>query len=575
MKEQIKNKKKYLLLTALFGICCVLGLLFLNNETYLKVLECGTCLICFIEIVITQINLDKTSIQEKIKQIIIANALFLVCIIAVIFCFIVPNTSIGTVEFQLLMTALFLMGVSIETSLLQILVSTRFLTISFVYILLSSSLVYIFTMPISMAPDEIVHYFTAYHVSNVMMGVDDSECKEDGQVMMRTDDTQYGFQALGYTEDSVVSYLSSIDDPLVNDELIEYGWGTMYGNEYLFVPCGLGITVGRILGLGTTATMVLGRLFNLLFYVTLTTIALKIIPFGKSILLVVSTMAMALQQGMSYSYDCVINASAFLVVAMGLNWYENREERLKWWQIIFGSIFIAVLFKAKGHAYAAIALIPILLLIARCIKIPEKKFSKIVTATTLGIVVFGAVCLVGLILFGNDHLMAETSNILGYIDANSYTIPYLINHPTEIVTIAYATLRLNSILYISTFIGQYMGWLEVTVPNIVILLELILLIIVIFFSEKKRIQNSNRIIMLFLSVISIICVFVGLLLSWTPIDAGYVLGVQGRYFIAIAIPLFLGVGGLIKKELGINKIFVIQSCIILLTTFSMINWFFR
>ena len=39
--------------------------------------------------------------------------------------------------------------------------------------------------------------------------------------------------------------------------------GVMYGNEYLFVPCAVGLTVGRLLHLGTVVTFMLGRIFNM------------------------------------------------------------------------------------------------------------------------------------------------------------------------------------------------------------------------------------------------------------------------------------------------------------------------
>ena len=130
-------------------------------------------------------------------------------------------------------------------------------------------LVYMFAMPVSVAPDEIVHAFATYHTLNIMMRIDDSACKEAGQVLIRTDDAQYNMQALQYTDEQVISVLSQLTNPLQDETLIQAGWGVMYCNEYLFVPCAVGVNVGRLLHLGTVATFMLGRIFNFGFYLIL------------------------------------------------------------------------------------------------------------------------------------------------------------------------------------------------------------------------------------------------------------------------------------------------------------------
>lgn len=117
-------------------------------------------------------------------------------------------------------------------------------------------------MPVSMVPDESVHLFTAYHTSNMMMGIDENGCEKKGCVMMREEDSLYNHQVYNYTDENIVSFLSQIGQKSTNENLVASGWGVMYGNEYLFIPCSLGISVARLLHLNTASLFFLGRLFN-------------------------------------------------------------------------------------------------------------------------------------------------------------------------------------------------------------------------------------------------------------------------------------------------------------------------
>ena len=181
-----------------------------------------------------------------------------------------------------------------------------------------------------MVPDESVHLFTAYHTSNMMMGIDENGCEKKGCVMMREEDSLYNHQVYNYTDENIVSFLSQIGQKSTNENLVASGWDVMYGNEYLFIPCSLGISVARLLHLNTATLFFLGRLFNFVFYVVLSMLAVYLIPFGKLLLSSILTMPMSFQQGMSFSYDVCVNSIAFLTAAIAFKFaYENTKSKLK------------------------------------------------------------------------------------------------------------------------------------------------------------------------------------------------------------------------------------------------------
>ena len=95
------------------------------------------------------------------------------------------------------------------------------------------------------------------------------------------------------------------------------------------------------------------------------------------------------------------------------------------------------------------------------------------------------------------------------------------------------------------------------------------------FSDTKKITFNKRSISIIASLISIVFIFAGLLLAWTPINTVLVQGVQGRYFIPVALPLLIGLGGIKAKKLNLSWLYLVQNCLVILMTFDMIHWFFR
>ncbi len=311
MNIDITGKKKTIVIELLLLMLFILVLCFVSIPSYIKTIYIGIACLIFSLVWICCRNVSLDVLKEKKKEIYIAGSIILITAMFV------WNTYFSKIGISNTNRLLLCIGV-------YILLLVTCLCSSLIYICKKESmekasimmvsivgLIYMFVMPVSSAPDESVHLFTAYHTSNMILGIDDSSCKDAQQVMMRLDDAQYNFQSSGYTIDAIESNLSQINHPIENEQLVQAGWGVMYGNEYLFIPCALGITVGRLLRLGTFQVFLLGRLFNFLFYLTISFIALKLLPFGKELLTIILLFPMSSQQGMSYSYDAIVNPQHF------------------------------------------------------------------------------------------------------------------------------------------------------------------------------------------------------------------------------------------------------------------------
>ena len=574
-KLQVEKKDKLIMLNIGIFLICFLCVGLSSLEQYLKIIVCCSLMILLVSAILVEKSITKEEIKEHKKEILCVCCVLFMALLFVYFKYLRFDWNSGNAQNILLFSAACLIGVSILLSIILYFCHPQKIHLSTGIIVFSVGIVYMCAMPVSMVPDESVHLFTAYHTSNMMMGIDENGCEKKGCVMMREEDSLYNHQAYDYTDENIVSFLSQIGQKTTNENLVASGWGVMHGNEYLFIPCSLGISVARLLHLNTASLFFLGRLFNFVFYVVLSMLAVYLIPFGKLLLSSILTMPMSFQQGMSFSYDVCVNSIAFLLTAIAFKFAYENTKKVNWKKAIPLLFFTVILAKAKGHAYITIALLPYIILFINHLKCSNKKQTKVILSTVLVILLIVATGLGIMMIVNNNHLVSYTPSYLSYADAEKYSISFLLNHPRYIPRIIFGTLFVYGPYYLLTFVGHLLGWLELEISSIYIKIELMILALFTVFSDTKKITSNKRSISIIASLISIVFIFAGLLLAWTPINTVLVQGVQGRYFIPVALPLLLGLGGIKTKKLNLSWLYLVQNCLVILMTFDMIHWFFR
>lgn len=391
------------------------------------------------------------------------------------------------------------------------------------------------------APDEFTHCYIAYELSNNIMGIDPSP---NGTLMMRYDDAKTYFEPIYIGRAYFDTYYDRFFDGLSNGELIDSGIKAANAPFYLYIFSGLGITVGRLLGLGTTLTLMLGRWFNLLLFGLVSYFAMKKMPFGKPVVFIWGILPIMLQQVASYSYDCGINTLSIVTIAMTLHvmYGEKPESKVKRGVDVAILVIAALLLiPCKGHAIVPISLLPIMIVVKLIwdnktkIKdfLNEKKVRKYVFVAASVLVLLACVAVLGIIL---KSLLANADGNGDYIEwAESYAHPmgYYIKNPKTLISIFINTIWSKGDEYLYQMLGATLGWLEVDVPFI-----FIIPFFVLFFyagarneDEQQPIAIASKLWMwiIFLGICFLACL--GMLLYWTPASSGIILGGQGRYFL--------------------------------------------
>lgn len=396
---------------------------------------------------------------------------------------------------------------------------------------LTLGLLYMTGIPLTAGPDETRHMATAYALSNEMMGRE--PVNEDGYVISRAEDEpeRYGLMRIPNRDSVLRSF-----EGLGNDQIAQ-GEGTLRRpldvSSLLYVPQALGITLARLMGWNGLWLYYLARLFGLLFYLWVTYLAIRILPFGKRMLFFVACLPMCMQQAAVITYDTMILSFSFLMIAHVL-YLAYEKEQMKIWDWIPSMICMAVLLPAK-IVYVFLALLLLL--------IPGKKYAF----------PFGTWCGAGAAVLGGILASAaakatKTVDILSrqdwtvpWGDEPAYTLTYVLEKPLETIGVFWNSLVELGKDYLGTMIGRYLcTYFDIRIDYWILWAFLAILILASLREPGSQMifkaWQRGLFVLIFAGTAAASCL--SMLLAYTSIYSPVLQGVQGRYFLP-ALPVLL------------------------------------
>ncbi|HUE99162.1 MAG TPA: DUF2142 domain-containing protein [Anaerolineales bacterium] len=293
---------------------------------------------------------------------------------------------------------------------------------------------------------------------------------------------------------------------------------------------------GRSANLSALPVFYLCRLAGLLSYLILTGLAVRLIPFGKWMLLVLVVSPMALFQAATLTPDAISNGIGFLFFAgclrlaqvQGIHWRETGSLVL----------LIFLLFLAKLNLIPLI-LLPFLLIL------PSQFASKRLYAFLLGI----TLVLFLLEVAGWNWVASRNFDSLLLEEANPRAqLLSILTHLFAFLQTILKDFIANGWVYFQGWINGY-GYYYWTPPQVVSVFFLLSLGSVLFMdSTSEQASRRLRIVFILVFVAGYLATIVFLYASFTPVGSDQVFGVQGRYFIPLALPLFLVLSGFSWKR---------------------------
>lgn len=420
---------------------------------------------------------------------------------------------------------------------------------------------YLIMIPIFCVPDEVFHFKDAYHVSNEMLGIHDPDVVT---LTMRAADTKLKMNKTSYDNPIVYAkYIRSIFSDIVTDgtKLIETDTGKNYGEDYLYVIPALGMTVARLLHLGSTQMFLVGRFFNLLFFVLCLSYAIKKTPVGKLGFFGIGLLPIVLQQAASLSYDVMINGFSLVIIALSLALLSQVADRvpasdaqaLKIKDYVIYALSIGFLIPTKGHAYMLFAFFPVWVLVKLLWKkrksSGEKLFAKSsverkIVYVIIGIVLINLVVLLVRNISGSSGPAATIfePHVIDWCDEDGYYVDVLMENPDLRFQIFYKTVATYFDEYWTETFGNSLGWMNIEVPPVFIYTWFLLMAVLFMKRKQERMltTNGDKVVLFGVFALTVGFVIAGMLFGWTPMVYNYVLGVQGRYFLPVlALPLLI------------------------------------
>ena len=293
-----------------------------------------------------------------------------------------------------------------------------------------------------------------------------------------------------------------------------------------YVPQALGMAIGKALHLPPLVFLYLGRIFNLIAWIGLVFLAIRITPLGKWLFFLLALLPMSVFLAASLSADPMTTGLSFLLIACILK--EALRERgspLRPYYLFIISILLALVSLTK-QAYF---LTPFLFLL---IPVGRLKNTKRYIAIFVGLAAV-------FFLAGGLWFLAVNKIYVAYLAGVSPVdqLLFILAHPLKYVMMIIMTTIAHG-LYIRSFIGN-LGWLDTPLPLFIYLSYPLFLMASSFYDDQKGASLSirQRALLLVIFVFGFLLIMTMLYLSWDPVRFVTITGVQGRYFFPIA-PLF-------------------------------------
>ena len=426
-------------------------------------------------------------------------------------------------------------------------------------------LFFLATMPTFKNHDEYYHWLKAYEVStgHLMTPIEDGI---QGSMMPKgvAEVMPKDWTTMDYRE---VKEILNVKIDREDKEILNPDTAAVY-SFVQYIPQATGIALARIFTDNAYLITYAGRIVNMIVAVALLYFAIKIIPFGKKLILIPAMIPIALEGFTSLSPDAMTISVSFLYIAYVLYLaFSTKVEKLQIKQkliLLIMSIIIAL---------CKIVYIP---LVGLLLIIPKEKFKD--NSNKNKIINF--IIIAGIAVVINLTWLTISSRYLATFREGDSKIQVLLalQHPIQFIQEFLYTCNINSGNYILSLFGADLGWGElVRLYTIIPYCFLgIYLFTAVTDNNLKNKFKKYQIVWIVLVVLAITAlIFASLYVQWTTIGSESILGVQGRYFLPIIplVMLLIGSSIKIKSEYNaesINKFIGISILLLNLYTISQI-----
>ncbi len=396
-------------------------------------------------------------------------------------------------------------------------------------------LLFMFITPPMQSPDEVEHLYRAYQVSQFNIKADPVGKGYGGTLPVTIVDSatilknSVAGQPHKVFDTKLLGFVSRTPLSPRYQEEIRFDNTAIY-SPVPYLPQAFGIGVARLLHLNPLLVIYFGRLANLVAFIALLYVAIRMTPIGKWAFVAIALNPVSLFLASTLSSDAMAIGLISLFIAIVLK-LRTCTKQLSYKYVAALSILVVMICLTKN------IYIPLVLLL---ILVPRNVLAVYKVAAMMG----GAI-LVGLLW--NVMILPIAQNIPSYFAIpgtinTSAQISYVLHHPFGFLRImANNLVGQQSSIAAPSYDGVF-GWLDTPNPYWVDLIYMLILVVAAFYREESKkilesITKNVRLLFLLLALGSSIALYVTLYVGYSTVGSVVVQGVQGRYFIPLTFLL--------------------------------------
>ena len=393
------------------------------------------------------------------------------------------------------------------------------------------------TQPVFYSPDETSHFIRAYQITAGDLFFVKSE-KVTGS----------GTYTVGSMIDANILKLhdqvmklytdrSARLDPVRVEQLNSFKWGELVWSStknvaiyppFLYVPQAIGVALGRWVDLSIMQTVRLSRLLNGVFATVIGAVALMIACRGKSILFLFLLLPMTLAQFASAGQDALCMALSAVAAAICSRLYNETKPHANYYILLLGVCLFLI--STARPPYAALSLVFCVLAVSQWqVKKKRNQYLIAFIGTFSAVVVWSLyITLFVSVGFGPEGVSYK-EQIVGVLNA-----------PFGWLAILFHTWLERFDFYLQSFVGNF-GYLDTPLPSFYYLFARVMMLsifiwpwMVVDYKQITKKATVSYVLNSFVILSAMVSVYLVLYVSWTPLNAQFIDGVQGRYLIPIA-----------------------------------------
>lgn len=418
-------------------------------------------------------------------------------------------------------------------------------------------------MPIFTSHDESWHWYRVYDIAQGNLFTNKQNSIPISEMPKSIDDISLEKFKYGITySDLKDMYNTKLDKD--NTKIYQLPTTAIFA-PLQYLPQATGTFIAKLLTDRPVIMAYAGKILNAIMSIILLILAIKIIPFGKKILLTCICIPIAIEGLTSLSGDAMTISCAVLLTSYILKLAYQKENIITTKQKVVLTVLCVVMSLCK------IVYLP---LVGLVLIIPKEKFKTKKESNITKLLIIATSIVVGLTWL---YIAGQSLYTRGPGELNTNLV---LTNPIQYIKMFIYTIDTQTSSYILSLFGQKIGDCElIDLGLIITYVNLALFVVATILSEDTRNKFSKyqKIIIILVALATIALIFTSLFIQWTTEGADFIEGVQGRYFIPILLIVAILVSSVIKiksnykeenllKFIGITQIlsilYIITSIII-------------